>query len=116
MPSTLSTVGFGETLEGMDGVPLARVWTLGLILVGSGTLGQQLNRKLEQVKDHVRLRRVGDRTARDLHFAWNGRNTCLSGCRGSHRSVVARCRDDARLQIVRGAPAVRCMRSRRDIR
>ncbi len=35
---TLSTVGFGETLPGMDQVPLARVWTGALILLGSGTL------------------------------------------------------------------------------
>jgi len=35
---TLSTVGFAETLEGMDAIPQARVLTLGLIVVGSGTL------------------------------------------------------------------------------
>ena len=35
---TLSTVGFGETLEGMDGVPEARMVTMILIVVGSGTL------------------------------------------------------------------------------
>ncbi|HHO49954.1 MAG TPA: potassium channel protein [Deltaproteobacteria bacterium] len=35
---TLSTVGFGETLEGMEGVPGARTWTAVLILLGSGTL------------------------------------------------------------------------------
>lgn len=35
---TLSTVGFGETLVGMDEVPLARLWTLMLIFMGSGTL------------------------------------------------------------------------------
>ena len=35
---TLSTVGFGETLPGMDEVPGARAWTLALILLGSGTL------------------------------------------------------------------------------
>lgn len=35
---TLSTVGFGETLPGMNEVPLARSWTVVLILLGSGTL------------------------------------------------------------------------------
>lgn len=35
---TLSTVGFGETLPGMDHVPYARLWTVGLIFFGSGTL------------------------------------------------------------------------------
>ena len=35
---TLSTVGFGETLPGMDEVSGARAWTLALILLGSGTL------------------------------------------------------------------------------
>lgn len=35
---TLSTVGFGETLEGMHEIPAARAWTTALILLGSGTL------------------------------------------------------------------------------
>lgn len=35
---TLSTVGFAETLEGMDAMPEARALTLVLIVVGSGTL------------------------------------------------------------------------------
>lgn len=35
---TLSTVGYGETLSGMHAVPYARAWTVGLILLGSGTL------------------------------------------------------------------------------
>lgn len=35
---TLSTVGFSETLPGMDHVPNARAWTVTLILLGSGTL------------------------------------------------------------------------------
>jgi len=35
---TLSTVGFAETLPDMDQVPGARIWTIGLILLGSGTL------------------------------------------------------------------------------
>jgi len=35
---TLSTVGFAETLPGMDAMEAARVWTLLLILLGSGTL------------------------------------------------------------------------------
>ncbi|MEN0061893.1 MAG: potassium channel protein [Myxococcota bacterium] len=35
---TLSTVGFGETLPGMDQSVAARAWTVTLILLGSGTL------------------------------------------------------------------------------
>lgn len=35
---TLSTVGFAETLEGMNDVPEARAVTVGLIVLGSGTL------------------------------------------------------------------------------
>jgi voltage-gated potassium channel len=35
---TLSTVGFGETLDGMHEIGLARAWTATLILLGSGTL------------------------------------------------------------------------------
>lgn len=35
---TLSTVGFGETLPGMDQVPYARLWTIAMIFFGSGTL------------------------------------------------------------------------------
>lgn len=35
---TTSTVGFGETLPGMEDVPAARWVTLGLIVLGSGTL------------------------------------------------------------------------------
>jgi voltage-gated potassium channel len=35
---TLSTVGYGETLEGMHDHGYARMWTVGLIVLGSGTL------------------------------------------------------------------------------
>ncbi|MFO0710692.1 MAG: potassium channel protein [Sandaracinus sp.] len=35
---TLSTVGFGETLTGLHEHPYARLWTVGLIVLGSGTL------------------------------------------------------------------------------
>ncbi|NNE18785.1 MAG: potassium channel protein [Myxococcales bacterium] len=35
---TLSTVGFAETLEGMNEIPEARLVTISLIIVGSGTL------------------------------------------------------------------------------
>ena len=35
---TLSTVGYGETLPGFDEVPYTRVWTVLLIVLGSGTL------------------------------------------------------------------------------
>jgi len=35
---TLSTVGYGETLDGFENIELARGWTVGLIVLGSGTL------------------------------------------------------------------------------
>ncbi|MDQ3033526.1 MAG: potassium channel protein [Myxococcota bacterium] len=35
---TLSTVGFGETLPGLDSTDYGRAWTVGLIVLGSGTL------------------------------------------------------------------------------
>ena len=35
---TISTVGFGETLPGMNDVPYARLWTIVMIFFGSGTL------------------------------------------------------------------------------
>jgi voltage-gated potassium channel len=35
---TLSTVGYGEVLSGMDKVPYARLWAIGQIVLGSGTL------------------------------------------------------------------------------
>jgi voltage-gated potassium channel len=35
---TLATVGYGETLDGMDRVPYARLWTVLVILCGSGIL------------------------------------------------------------------------------
>jgi len=35
---TLSTVGYGEVLPGMQDMTFARVWTVGLIVLGSGTL------------------------------------------------------------------------------
>ncbi|HEX2675426.1 MAG TPA: potassium channel protein [Polyangiales bacterium] len=35
---TLSTVGYGEVLHGMESVPGARIWTLLLIVLGSGSL------------------------------------------------------------------------------
>jgi voltage-gated potassium channel len=35
---TLSTVGYGETLADFDGTALGRAWTVGLIVLGSGTL------------------------------------------------------------------------------
>ena len=35
---TLSTVGFGETLPGLDDTDYGRAWTVGLIVLGSGTL------------------------------------------------------------------------------
>ena len=77
---TLSTVGFSETLEGMDDVPNARVWTVTLILLGSGTLlyfastltaiivegdlrglfrRNRMRRKLTEISDHVIVCGVG---------------------------------------------------------
>lgn len=35
---TLSTVGYGETLDGFANIGVARGWTVGLIVLGSGTL------------------------------------------------------------------------------
>lgn len=35
---TLSTVGYGETLPGFDEHPYTRLWTIALIVLGSGTL------------------------------------------------------------------------------
>ena len=35
---TLSTVGYGETLKGIHSHEYARLWTIGLIVLGSGTL------------------------------------------------------------------------------
>lgn len=35
---TISTVGFGETLPGMEHVPYARLWTVVMIFSGSGTV------------------------------------------------------------------------------
>lgn len=35
---TVATVGFGETLPGMEHMPIARIWTIGLILFGSGVV------------------------------------------------------------------------------
>ena len=77
---TLSTVGFGETLAGMDQVPGARAWTGALILLGSGTLlyfastltalivegdlqgairRRTMGRRLEKRRDHVIVCGVG---------------------------------------------------------
>ncbi|MFT4624510.1 MAG: voltage-gated potassium channel [Myxococcota bacterium] len=71
---TLSTVGFSETLPGMATRPLARAWTVVLILLGSGTLlyfastltaflvegdlrgalrRQRMTRLLDTVHDHI---------------------------------------------------------------
>ena len=77
---TLSTVGYGETLAGFDTVPLARPWTVGLILLGSGTLvyfvstftalivegdlggalrRNRMRKRVEGMKDHVIVCGVG---------------------------------------------------------
>mgnify|MGYP002630863398 CR=1 FL=1 len=87
---TLSTVGFGETLEGMDAHPLARGWTLAVIFMGSGTLlyfvsmltalivegdlggylrWKRMRSKIESLNDHVIVcgaTRTGDHVLREL--------------------------------------------------
>ncbi len=71
---TLSTVGFGETLPGMEDLPLARTWTLVVIFMGSGTLlyfvsmltalivegdlggtlrMKRMQRRIDRLQDHV---------------------------------------------------------------
>lgn len=78
---TLSTVGFGETLPGMDGVPEARMVTLGLIVLGSGTLlyfisnftalvvegdlqgilrDRAMQRRIDKLKNHIVVCGVGN--------------------------------------------------------
>lgn len=77
---TLSTVGYGETLPGFDTVAFARPWTVGLILLGSGTLvyfvstftalivegdiggalrRNRMRKHVERMKDHVIVCGVG---------------------------------------------------------
>lgn len=77
---TLSTVGYGETLPGFDAVYFARPWTVGLILLGSGTLvyfvstftalivegdlggalrRNRMHKRVEAMKDHVIVCGVG---------------------------------------------------------
>lgn len=71
---TLSTVGYGEVLPGIEAVPYGRLWTVGLILLGSGTLlygvstltaiivegdlkgvlrSRRMQREIESIKDHI---------------------------------------------------------------
>lgn len=71
---TLSTVGYGEVLGGIEQVPYGRLWTVGLILLGSGTLlysvstltaiivegdlrgvlrSRRMQRKIEALADHI---------------------------------------------------------------
>ncbi len=78
---TLSTVGFGETLEGMNDVPEARLVTLLLIVAGSGTLlylvstvtamivegdlqgmlrAQRMQRRIDTLEDHIVVCGVGN--------------------------------------------------------
>ena len=77
---TLSTVGYGETLPGFETVYFARAWTVGLILLGSGTLvyfvstftalivegdlggalrRNRMRKRVEGMKDHVIVCGVG---------------------------------------------------------
>lgn len=46
---TLSTVGFAETLEGMNELPEARAVTIALIVLGSGTTGRHIAAELRAV-------------------------------------------------------------------
>ncbi len=71
---TLSTVGYGEVLHGMDTTPFARVWTLVLIVLGSGSLlffvssltafivegdiqgvirRRRMQKQIDRLKDHI---------------------------------------------------------------
>ena len=71
---TLSTVGYGEVLHGMDAMPGARVWTAMLIVLGSGSLvffvstltafivegdiqgvlrRRRMQKAIDQLKDHI---------------------------------------------------------------
>ncbi len=77
---TLSTVGFAETLEGMNEIPEARVVTISLIILGSGTLlyfissltalivegdlqgilrRRSMDRAIEKLSEHVILCGIG---------------------------------------------------------
>ncbi len=71
---TVTTVGYGETLSHMDQLPDARMWTIGLLLFGSGTIvyfastitafivegdlknvlfTSRLRKRIKRMKDHV---------------------------------------------------------------
>lgn len=71
---TVTTVGYGETLSHMDQLPNARMWTIGLLLFGSGTIvyfastitafivegdlknvlfTSRLRKRIKRMKDHV---------------------------------------------------------------
>ena len=71
---TVTTVGYGETLSHMDQIPHARMWTIGLLLFGSGTIvyfastitafivegdlknvlfTSRLKKRIKRMKDHV---------------------------------------------------------------
>lgn len=77
---TVSTVGYGEVLSGMDKVGAARVWTLLLIVLGSGSLvffvstftafivegdiggalrRRRMQRKIDTLKNHIVVVGVG---------------------------------------------------------
>jgi voltage-gated potassium channel len=78
---TLSTVGYGEVLHGMDASAFGRAWTVGLILLGSGTLlyfistltafivegdlqgairRRRMHKRIEYLKDHIIVCGVGN--------------------------------------------------------
>lgn len=71
---TIASVGFGEVLPGFEAVPGARLFTIGLIILGSGTVvyfvstltafivegdllgairGNRMQKRIDQLKDHI---------------------------------------------------------------
>lgn len=77
---TLSTVGYGEVLSGIDQVPYGRLWTISQIVLGSGTLlyfvstftafiiesdiqgvirRTRMQKRIDQLTDHIVVAGVG---------------------------------------------------------
>jgi voltage-gated potassium channel len=82
---TLSTVGYGETLEGMNEHGYARLWTVGLIVLGSGTLLYFVSTLTAfivegDIRDAFRRNRMKQEIARlDGHYI-----VCGAGTTGIH--------------------------------